>query len=233
MTIIAAVSFFDFRNRSMGYALGSETVVRSTSLESFENEPSPNYSDFRTEKSFGGRNSIGLVGGTLVLPAGEDNGLWEKSMRHLDGFFDAIQNGKRYRKPEIFAHEKTDVSVLVASRTNGSVALYSVREHPLDPKDLVARLLHRGSRTDLENCSASQAWCGPCHSGFRNYTLDFRFNPTEAQRVVVVAIQEMYSQEYPEDPNTPKTEDLPLYYLSPREHGRVENGRLTPVGSVV
>lgn len=215
MTLLLATSFFDDRNKWMGYILASDKVVIEGTDTNAIRDKTKRIDEFKHEKVFVGRNYIGLFSGALIMAQGYTQGL-----ESLDNQFNDLTKKSRYDRLGKVAGTK-DVTLLIAKRTKGNVELYALNKHEGLWKPQV---LHKGDTNAYRNHTTT-TWWGPSDQRFIRDASEERLSPTQAQiltRDLFYGLNQ--SGEIPYDLGEPQ-----LYYIAPNQHGRIRGRKLEPI----
>ncbi|MCH7568323.1 MAG: hypothetical protein IIA87_02780 [Nanoarchaeota archaeon] len=228
MTVIGVASFFDKKSRHIGYVMASDSRVGFADLSQQAIEDLRRQKETRVEKCFTGKNFIGLFSGIMRIEPGETHEKAHSSkMRSLDKRFEDIEANKIYENLPILTLEGVQSpTIVLAKRALNSVRLYTVREHNPDARTWIAHQLHVGSKEAYLR-EKSTIWWGPINGELKRVPLDKRHTPEEAQQGLYNLLQiDPVKKLLGYDP-TP----LFVYFISPKEHGRIEHGKLVPIRS--
>ncbi len=218
MTVIGVATFFDKKAKHIGYALASDSRLGVTDIQS-DYQKLEGQEEVRVTKHFSGDNFLGLISGAIALRTeGTHEETYARALSSLDGFFENIDHGQRFELPILSSSRET--TLVIAQRNQSGVALFAV-ESLFPRNDWTSKLIHCGMKASYVY-GKSRIWYGPFNGQLREIPLGNRLSPIEAQLGLVGLLTSEHTKSLLGYDPSP----INLYFISPAQQGRVQNGQL-------
>ncbi len=248
MTCIAITNFFDRDQQRWGYALAVDSLIGHFGKSRRKNNQLKHAEKFESEKVFWGNNHLGLFQGSLFIRSKEEDIGWEETIKSLNNIFDNIQGNKIYDNSGILNRLGDDTSLIITKRFPRGVELYQVKPAKTQSREWKACKINSSTGDDILASDKSRYWTGPINGEFQTDEFNRVLHPMESQGFVLSYILEEETKRIVESETDEffkkviknenlhaqtleRTQEAFLYFISPRDMGRVDfrnTGKIIP-----
>ncbi|MBI4144263.1 hypothetical protein HY486_03380, partial [Candidatus Woesearchaeota archaeon] len=176
-TIHCAITYFDPETKSAGYLVGSDSraAIKVVAGEALKNIKKV----FWVDKSFRGRDTIGVIRGRLLVKGREPQNKFSIVMQSLENLFDGIDEGADYSDVPVLGDFEQYI-LLIGKRTNSTLDLYTVSNIRKDNLN-IAKRLHRLTPEMYHTENGTLFWYAPNTPDYLEIRLSKRCDAKEAQ----------------------------------------------------